>query len=253
MSRTTNIYGPRTNKAVARTVKNFNAKRSRELKKDPGAAAWLPEKITTKQIKEENRTRADLNRELKALQQFSKSKPVIIEFSDNLTRTVWEDNKTRADIKRADKSRYERLQQLEPSIERGTLSMAEKHNLAPIKYEPQKLSLKDFIAKGRTARIEAKQDFAKRQDIEYATNYRELVRDKMGADAERILDRIKDVRPAQMVDAYKANPVLNIEFIYDPQELAFIAEEMLEAWSDFLGVPYERDECAEDWSGDLDG
>ena len=57
---------------LARTVKNYNAKISRILKKDPTAISYLPEKMTMKEARERIETRADFNRLNNSLKRFSK-------------------------------------------------------------------------------------------------------------------------------------------------------------------------------------
>ena len=233
-----NIYGPRTSKQVSKAVKNFNAKISRELKKDPAAAAWLPDRISVKTFKAENRTRHDVNQALKDVRAFAQrgaQEPVFL--NDNLQRTAWEVKKVYRDAEITNQRRAKDLKHLAPNTKAGTMGLAEAHNLAPMKIQAEKMSLKEWKAKSFTAGNESKKDYTIQQQIQYKENYIELLSSTLGQFAGPILDLLKQVSPSQMVEAYKNNPVLYIKFLYDPQEAAFLALNILEGWQQFLGMP----------------
>lgn len=243
MPRSTNIYGPRTNQAVRRAVKNFNAKISRELKKDPAAAAWLPERVSVKAFKAENVLRKDVNASLERLRRFSTPGAALpVELNPGLVRSVWEVKETFAAAAAADKRRARELRRMKPSTERGTMGLVEQHNLRPIRIHPEKMSLADWKAKQRTAEREAKAAYDMLRMIEYKANYLTAVRNTLGPFGEPILKLLQNVSPGRMVEGYKNNPVLNIDFLYDPQEAAFIALNVLEAWQEFLGLPNTAEE-----------
>jgi len=243
MPRSVNIYGPRTNTEVRRAVKNFNAKITRELKKDPGAAAWLPDRVSVKAFKAENVLRKDVNASLARLRRFSTPGAAApVELNNGLTRTVWEVRETFAAAEITNKRRARDLKSLAPSTERGTMGLVEANNLRPLQIHPEKMSLSDWKAKQHTAEREAKAAYNQLRMIEYKANYITAVRNNLGAFGEPILKLLQNVSPAKMVEGYKGNPVLNIDFIYDPQEAAFIALNVLEGWQEFLGLPNTAEE-----------
>lgn len=76
---------------LARTVKNFNAKISRILKKDPSAISYLPEKMSMTKAREMIETRADFNREVNSLTRFSRrGAEQVVSSTRGAKATKWE-------------------------------------------------------------------------------------------------------------------------------------------------------------------
>lgn len=107
-------------KEIARVVKNFNSKINRLAKKNPSIASILPERVSSKQLKELINTRQDLHRELNALKRFSKKGAeqiiVIPDTEYDLKTTKWqkvEMNRRIGIINRRRKERLETLQKIE--------------------------------------------------------------------------------------------------------------------------------------------
>lgn len=82
------------NEALRKAVKNFNAKRSRIIKKSPEKTPSLPEKVNMKDIKELIQTRKDLNTILNRLRSFSEKgaeELVVAPFNENnIEITRWQ-------------------------------------------------------------------------------------------------------------------------------------------------------------------
>lgn len=105
---------------LAKAVKNFNAKITRLEKKDPQNKNALPERMSVKQLKELIGTRQDLNREINALQRFTRrgaEEIISVPENDyNLKITKWqkeEMTRRNAVINRKRKQRAIDFQQIE--------------------------------------------------------------------------------------------------------------------------------------------
>lgn len=105
---------------LKRTVKNFNAKINRILKKNPEAISYLPQKITIKEAREMIETRADLNRLTHSLQRFSKrGAEKAVSSSRGAKATEWEVkefNRKQATVNRKRKKELDKITAQEVKI-----------------------------------------------------------------------------------------------------------------------------------------
>lgn len=246
MSGKARVYGPRTSKEVAREVKNFNARRAYELRKNPDAEAWLPEKASVKTFKAENTSRADVNAGLRELRAFKADKMQPVFLDKGLVRTQWEIEVVQKHVEETNRSRKRRLRAIRPSLERGTSKAAEQLNLMPMKFDPNKLTAEDFAMKKTAAMRESRRNFEANQAEQYKTQYLDNIAG-LGEYGKDILKMIRDLPPSAFIQAYKMDPVLNIKFISDPLKRSTIAGEVRRHWSEFLGLNDEAgDEAWED-------
>ena len=101
-------------KELNRVVRNFNAKVKRLAKQNPRQKSLLPDTVSAKDLKELINTRQDLNRELKALQRFSKrgsEEIVTIDNTDyNIRLTKWQRTEMNRRVGVINRRRRERLE-----------------------------------------------------------------------------------------------------------------------------------------------
>ena len=67
-------------KALAKAVRKFNAKRTRLLKQVPELEEFLPAKLSTKELKKTIKTRRDFNNEINSIERFMQKgaeKPIV--------------------------------------------------------------------------------------------------------------------------------------------------------------------------------
>jgi len=252
MPRSVRVYGPRTSKEVAREVKNFNARRAYEIRKNPDAETWLPEKASVKTFKRENTSRADVNAGLAELRAFKREKLEPVFLDKGLVKTKWEIEVVQKHVEQTNRSRAQRLRAIKPSLERGTSKAAEQLNLMPMAFDPNKLTADDFARKKTAALKESRRNFAANQAADYKQQYLQNI-ENMGQHGREILKMIRDLPPSAFIQAYKLDPVLNIKFTSDPLRVATIAAEIRRHWSEFLGLADEAgDEAWEDEDEDED-
>lgn len=246
MPRTARVYGPRTSREVAREVKNFNARRAYEIRKNPDAETWLPEKASVKTFKAENTSRADVNAALAELRAFKREKMEPVFLDKGLVKTKWEIEVVQKHVEETNRSRAKRLRAIKPSLKRGTSKAAEQLNLMPMKFDPNKLTAENFEKKKIASFKESRRNFEANQMTAYKAQYIKNVED-MGEYGKPILKMIRSLPPSAFIQAYKLDPVLNIKFTSDPLHVATIAGEIRRHWSEFLGMPNEAgDEAWED-------
>lgn len=116
--------------ALQKTVKNFNAKIARILKKNPDAAEYLPDKLSYAQLKKDIETRRDFNNVVKSLQRFSKKgaeAPIVN--PQGVKTTKWEKREIGIRVGQINRQRAAHRRRLPISHEHGTMGTVVEHNL----------------------------------------------------------------------------------------------------------------------------
>lgn len=92
MSKSSKIrWRERDTEQLARKVKNFNAKLTRLTKKNPALADVLPERVSTKALKQDITNRQEYNRVIKALSAFTeKGAEEVVTGKQGVTTTKWQ-------------------------------------------------------------------------------------------------------------------------------------------------------------------
>ena len=174
-------------KEISRIVKNFNSKITRLAKKNPEIANILPEKVSSKQLKEMINTRQDLHRELNALKRFSKKgaeKIVTVPDTEyDLKTTKWqkvEMNRRVGIINRRRKERLERLQEVEMTSRgkslgytRGQLGMGKATEVAlqPLTAFFRTMGNTDLKKRWQSILVQSQSDYFTKKDYQLRDNY----------------------------------------------------------------------------------
>ena len=174
-------------KEISRVVKNFNSKITRLAKKNPEIANILPEKVSSKQLKEIINTRQDLHRELNSLKRFSKKgaeKIVTIPDTEyDLKTTKWqkvEMNRRVGIINRRRKERLERLQEVEMTSRgkslgytRGQLGMGKATEVAlqPLTAFFRTMGNTDLKKRWQSILVQSQSDYFTKRDYQLRNNY----------------------------------------------------------------------------------
>lgn len=233
MSRRYNIkWTEADQKELARTVKNFNAKISRLEKKNPEIANYLPERVTQKELKDLIKTRQDLNREINALQRFSrKGAEKIVEIPDtdyNIKTTKWqltETNRRVGIINRARANRREMIENLDMSS-RGEklgykkrdagMGTANENQLKPMNVSTHKMTQTGWKIKWKSARKESSSVYWDDREQLLKDNYIKSIRENFNEDD--VKDLIESIEKTPFDEFYKVFEAEggNFEWSYPP-------------------------------------
>ena len=211
MSKRYNIrWNESDQQALTRAVKNFNAKISRLEKKDPKNKTALPERMSVKQLKELIDTRQDLNREINALQRFTRrGAEEVVNIPDNdynLKITKWQKEEMNRRVGVINRKRAKRLEVLK-EVERTSggkelgytvgqfgMGKAEEVSLTPIKAFTPKMNKADLTRKYKHILKESQSNYFDRKDENLRENYIKGLRTNYDDDdIEDIVEAIEDM------------------------------------------------------------
>lgn len=236
MPRRTSIRWTKNQKEkLRRAVQRFNAKITREIKKNPKAVDYLPQRVSVKDLKEDIGTARDLNVYVKSVDRIFRKgalEPVKNEQGITTTRYALKEasNKVRRlNIRRA----YER-KVIGDTRGKGIDRAVEDLALKPKKFNFEKMSKRDWEAFQRNVWKMSRETFVNERDILYKQNYNKALIDNMGAYGEELVDLLEDVDSDIIAQARLENPNLNIDFIYDPLEQNAKNEIIYNDWIEYL-------------------
>ena len=140
---------------VERLVKNFNAKISYQLKKNPEAAAYLPEKIKKADIVAAVETRGDFTRITNSLKRFSqRGAEQEVKSSRGATATKWAVDEFKRKQKLVNKQRAKKLKEIEKEpvkiggqstgVTRAEMGSIKENSLKPSNKNFKNLSQKEW-------------------------------------------------------------------------------------------------------------
>lgn len=210
-------------KTLARTVKNFNAKITRLEKKHPELKEFLPEKISVKDLKNNIETRQDFNRELKSLKRFSKKgveKPVISK--SGITTTLWEKKEVGYKVALLNRKRKAEREKANVSTEKGTMGTIENAGLNPKKYDINAIEPSSWERFKKNVEKQIKSSYFDEKKELYKKNYIKAFINVFGSGFiigfDSVLQKLKDIPADELVDLYYNDPVMELDFVYDPLE-----------------------------------
>lgn len=222
-------------KEIARVVKNFNAKVNRLAKNNPELASILPDKISTKQLKQMINTRQDLNRELNALKRFSKkgSEQVVIvpdtEYEIKITK--WQKTEMNRRVGIINRRRKQRLEELENvqmtsrgknlGYTRGQLGMgkAEEISLQPMTAFFRTMGNRDVKKRWLSILHQSQSDYFTKRDYQVRDNYiKGLLENYNEHDIQDIVSTIEKMDIKDFLQIFQQEGG-TFEFIYpDPEK-----------------------------------
>lgn len=230
---------------LRRLVKNFNAKLTRITKKNPAAAAYLPQKLTMKQVKGWIGTRKDFNRTVKSLQRFAQKgaeAPVKNKFGIITTKWAVKETAINTRIANAQKKRQE--------SKMGTNPLNKKQRIIEETGEPlkngfeKKKSKKSWENFQEQARRRAKGTFWKEKANRYLTNYKIACDNNLGIYSELVKRLATKFGGLNLYDAYYVDDRLQIDYLYTQMQIELKVIQIMDAF-ELQGVSLSAEEETE--------
>lgn len=217
---------------LKRVVKNFNAKRVRIIKKNPTASAYLPTKVSYKELKNQIETREDFNREIKSLLRFSKKGAESIVSNDNgLLITKWERREIGLKVRRINNSRKKIRDRLNPSVKTGTMGLVQEVGLRPKKDVFKDANRKKWEAFKETVHFQARSNYWADRYEQYLKNYIKSAENHLGVYADLIATLAKMAGGQFLFDIYPNEPSLQIDYTYNLEQADFLAYNIVDTFA----------------------
>lgn len=212
---------------LTKEVKRFNAKISRLEKAHPDLIDVLPSKVSKKSLKKNITTRADLNRELKSLERFSKrGAETPVESKKGIKLTTWERKEIGYKVAKINRERtvernkvndMEVTSRGEPlDLKRGEMGSVRMNSLKPKKFNFDKIKKgKEWELYKDTVKRQAFDSYEIERDDRYKANYIKALENTYGARAKNIVDIMNKIPSYKVVETYYGEQEAELNFVYD--------------------------------------
>lgn len=222
-------------KALAKAVRKFNAKRTRLINQVPELEEFLPSKISTKEIRERVKTRRDLKNELNSIERFMRKgaeKPIITK--EGIKTTVYEKKEISLKVRAINQRRAAELKKAAPSTEKGTMGTIRENNLKPKQYDIDKIKKSDWKKFVESVEKQSKDSYASDRYDRYKENFIKGLENAFGEKGSELIEIAKQIDGETLTQMYYDDPILQIDFIYDPLEMQVKIDAMEEHLTAYL-------------------
>lgn len=217
-------------KEMQRIVNNYNAKLRRIEKKNPDVVDYLPEKMNMKDLRSKIETRQDFNRELNSLSRFSRrGSEKIVETPKGMKLTQYEIDEAKTKVRIVNIKRAYERKKLGFSPEKGTMGQIATQNLQPKHFSLNKTP-REWEKYLETLDKELASNFKENQLQKYKENYLKGLHENLGVKGDELAEFLDTLDPETIFTKSVTNPLLTIDFIYDPLEVETIIGAKMEAW-----------------------
>lgn len=224
-------------KLISNTVRSFNSKLTRIISKNPDAKYYLPERLSTKGIKNQVVTRDDLNRIINSYRRFlakGSEKPV---FSDEgLVTTSWQRKEASIMLGVVNRERRRQIKINEPSTYKGTMGTVQRNSLKPKKLNFKTQTTKSWKKFIETLKRQSKSTYRQERNEQYKLNYLKAVYNVFSDTRfyNDIMRTIEDLDAQLFADVSYDNAFLDIDFVYDENEMEIVAEKLISEWKQYI-------------------
>lgn len=222
-------------KELAKAVRKFNAKRTRLLKQVPELEEFLPPKASTKEIRKSVQTRRDLKNELNSLERFMRKgaeKPIVTK--EGIKTTVYEKKEISIKVRAINQRRATELKKAAPSTEKGTMGTVRENNLKPKQYDIDKIKKSDWKKFVESVEKQSKDSYASDRYDRYKENFIKGLENAFGEKGSELIEIAKQIDAETLTQMYYDDPILQIDFIYDPLEMQVKIDAMEEHLTGYL-------------------
>lgn len=252
MPRRSGIKWRETDKTkLAKSVRKFNAKRTRLIKQVPELEDILPKKAVVTDIKSKISTRQEFNNELNALERFmKKGAEKSVTTKSGVVTTRYQLNELKIQHQQINRLRARELKKANVSTAKGTMGSIQTRHLTPKRNNAQSIPRERWEEYLQSVEQQTHQYYYDKRQKLYQQNYidalfGELITysfgdedfDEINAKLYKIVDMVDSLPPEIVYQAYYQDDDLQIGFIYSSEEaevrLNIIYEKWLNIWEEY--------------------
>lgn len=211
---------------LSRTVQQFNAKLTRESKKNPTIIEFLPERLKVADIRQQIQTRKDYNRLIKSYQRFlKKDSTKLVTNNQGYTTTLWNKREIQYKVNEINRQRAAERKRANVSTYTGTMGSIIANNLKDKKYEFNQINPKNALKQLASIDNMVRSTYIPEKIKLYKENYKQaLLNNFQEDDAYNIIRLVDKFSDRQFMDLYYKNPLLGIDYTYSKESYEILVE-----------------------------
>lgn len=224
---------------LQRLVKNFNAKLTRLEKKNPATAQSLPKRASVKELKQGIETRADLQRELRSLQGFTKKgAEKIVKSSRGAQAMKWEIdefNKAQRRLNRERAKERARQDEIEMksrgknlNLKRKEMGSVHRNALRESKKKFDNLSAKEWELAKKSIDNQLDNNYKSAKASKMKQNYIRGLKENGFSDD--LIELVESKSDDEFLETFESDTEASFDFIYDELELQTKENALMDVW-----------------------
>ena len=225
-------------KKLSQYVGKFNAKITRELRKNPEAWEYYPPRFNVSQLRTQIQTREDFNRFIKSVDRaFKPGAFTPVETKKGKKTTKWALKEIYLANRYINRKRQEIRDKVNPSYYTGTMGSVEANALKPRKFDPDKMGENSFNKYVESTRHQARSQYWNERITKYKEDYLANIKKHFNMEDKKVkelYDLVNEIPADIMFFNYYADAELQVNFFSDPIEAELLVERALNAWRTFL-------------------
>lgn len=224
---------------VEKLAARFNAKLTRIAKTRPEISEYQPYPIDSELLIErlQQGTRADLDRTVSYYSAYLKEgaeKPITTE--QGVKTTKYEIDLLSKQVARINRKRAQEVTQADVSEYKGNISSLENRNLRPKQFNPDRITQREWNKYFESVQTQATDAYEINKMQAYKSNYLKAIDNVLGPLGNELRTLIEGLPPNVVYWNYYADPLLQLDFIYDPLQAQVIASAVLEKWREVIAA-----------------
>lgn len=222
-------------KELSKAVRKFNAKRTRLLKQVPELEEFLPPKQSVKALRESIKTRRDFRNEINSIERFMQKgaeKPIVT--AEGVKTTAYEKKELGIKIRAINARRAAERKRANVSTEKGTMGTIRANNLQPKQVNIDKIKKSDWNKFVESVEKQARDSYSQEKYERYKENFIKGLENAFGESGAELVALAEQIDPETLTQMYFDDPILQIDFIYDPLEMQVKIESMTEHLQGYL-------------------
>ena len=222
-------------KELSKAVRKFNAKRTRLLKQVPELEEFLPPKQSVKTLRESIKTRRDFRNEINSIERFMQKgaeKPIVT--AEGVKTTAYEKKELGIKIRAINARRAAERKRANVSTEKGTMGTIRANNLQPKQVNIDKIKKSDWNKFVESVEKQARDSYSQEKYERYKENFIKGLENAFGESGAELVALAEQIDPETLSQMYFDDPILQIDFIYDPLEMQVKIDAMTEHLQGYL-------------------
>lgn len=222
-------------KELSKAVRKFNAKRTRLLKQVPELEEFLPPKQSVKALRESIKTRRDFRNEINSIERFMQKgaeKPIVT--AEGVKTTAYEKKELGIKIRAINARRAAERKRANVSTEKGTMGTIRANNLQPKQVNIDKIKKSDWNKFVESVEKQARDSYSQEKYERYKENFIKGLENAFGESGAELVALAEQIDPETLSQMYFDDPILQIDFIYDPLEMQVKIDAMTEHLQGYL-------------------
>ena len=222
-------------KELSKAVRKFNAKRTRLLKQVPELEEFLPPKQSVKALRESIKTRRDFRNEINSIERFMQKgaeKPIVT--AEGVKTTAYEKRELGIKLRAINARRAAERKRANVSTEKGTMGTIRANNLQPKQVNIDKIKKSDWNKFVESVEKQARDSYSQEKYERYKENFIKGLENAFGESGAELIALAEQIDPETLSQMYFDDPILQIDFIYDPLEMQVKIDAMTEHLQGYL-------------------